>query len=110
MMLCDELLTYNKHMRKIFVLLSLFVAILATAAPVSRSAALKQARQFMQQHGVALRNASSSFRAPRMSKGAAATAASYYVFNNEGGGFVIISGDDRTATVLGYSTQGSLDE
>ena len=32
-----------------------------------------------------------------------------YAFNLEGGGFVIVSGDDRTIPVLGYSTTGTLD-
>ena len=34
----------------------------------------------------------------------------YYVFNVEQqGGFVIVSGDDRTETILGYSTSGTFD-
>ena len=32
-----------------------------------------------------------------------------YAFNLEGGGFVIVSGDDRTVPVLGYSPTGTLD-
>lgn len=32
-----------------------------------------------------------------------------YVFNREGGGFVIVSGDDRTAEVLGFSASGAVD-
>lgn len=32
-----------------------------------------------------------------------------YLYNIDQGGFVIISGDDRTRTVLGYSTDGKLD-
>ena len=31
----------------------------------------------------------------------------YYVFNINGGGFIIISGEDRAAQVLGYSDKGS---
>ncbi len=34
----------------------------------------------------------------------------YYVFNNgDDGGFVVVSGDDRTVPVWGYSTSGSFD-
>ena len=33
----------------------------------------------------------------------------YYVFNAQEGGFVIVSGDERTMPVLGYSDDGSLD-
>ena len=32
-----------------------------------------------------------------------------YAFNLDGGGFVIVSGDDRTVPVLGYSPTGTLD-
>ena len=33
----------------------------------------------------------------------------YYVFNNgKGNGFIIVSGDDKAAPVLGYSDSGSL--
>src|SRR5574344_2208332 len=36
---------------------------------------------------------------------------SYYIFNDaDSKGFVIVSGDDRTAKVLGYSTSGAYDE
>lgn len=33
----------------------------------------------------------------------------YYAFNIDGGGFIIIAGEDRAATVLGYSDNGHLD-
>ena len=33
----------------------------------------------------------------------------YYAFNIAGGGFIIISGEDRTAQVLGYSDKGRID-
>ena len=32
-----------------------------------------------------------------------------YVYNLEGGGYVIVSGDDRTADILGFSEKGALD-
>ena len=34
---------------------------------------------------------------------------SYYIFNRQGGGFVIVSGDNRTTPILGYSEKDSLD-
>ena len=38
-------------------------------------------------------------------------ASSYYVFNaGSGGGYVIISGDDATAPVLGYTSTGTFSE
>ncbi len=48
---------------------------------------------------------------PLRSKGSApATTAPYYVFDSEdGGGYVIVSGDDRTAPILGYADSGNFD-
>ncbi len=41
-------------------------------------------------------------------KAPATTAAPYYVFNHaDGNGFVIVSGDDMAAPILGYATHGS---
>ena len=40
---------------------------------------------------------------------AIAEANDYYAFNVEGGGWVIIAGEDRVTSVLGYSDQGTLD-
>lgn len=34
---------------------------------------------------------------------------SYYIFNNEEGGFIIVSGDDRAETILGFSDNGEFD-
>lgn len=73
------------------------------AEPVSRQQALKQARQFMpgKQFGEArsfARSDNSSDKEP------------FYVFNAAGnGGYVIVSGDDRTLPILGYSETGNLD-
>ena len=49
---------------------------------------------------------------PLMTKSAAwsVTDAPIYAYNLEGGGYVIVSGDDRTSSVLGYSEQGHLNE
>lgn len=40
---------------------------------------------------------------------AIAEANDYYAFNVEGGGWIIIAGEDRATTVLGYSDMGNLD-
>lgn len=37
------------------------------------------------------------------------TDAPIYVFNYDGGGYVIVSGDDRTADILGFSENGHID-
>ena len=100
----------------LFTLLALFVATCGMAAPVSRQQALEAATSFMQQKGlsVAVGNVRMAYRAP-LKKNSEATA--YYVFNatsaqgsNESGqGFVIVSGDDRTVSILGYADKGVFD-
>lgn len=97
-------------MKKTFIFLLLALTTNALAAPVDRSEALRQAQQFMQQHGRTLSVARSSYRAPRRNASASTENAAYYVFNNDGGGFVIVSGDDRTTAILGYSTTGQLSQ
>ena len=67
----------------------------------------------MQQHraGVTLK-ATPVSRAPRMlSNGQpSANQANYYIFNTTGNkGYVIVSGDDRTTQILGYTDDGSFD-
>jgi len=77
------------------------------ALPVSRETARSVAARFMGQRGMRLAS-HAPMKAPR--QGGQADAA-YYVFNaEENGGFVIVSGDDRTAPVLGYCDSGTFDE
>jgi hypothetical protein len=47
--------------------------------------------------------------AHRAAKNGAAVLDYLYVFNIDGGGYVIVSGDDRTEEILGYSTTGTFD-
>jgi hypothetical protein len=76
------------------------------AGPVSENQALAKARQFMP---------GKSFRIEKTNKSIARSEFAsndtpYYVFNAEdNGGFVIVSGDDRTNPILGYSESGALD-
>lgn len=98
-------------MRKIvLVLVALHIAVATSLAlPVTRRQAQQSAQKFM-----ALRGNSKSLSLVRQQPRATASqqkdAASYYVFNAaEGQGFVIVSGDDRTAEVLGWSDTGSFD-
>ena len=75
------------------------------AQPVSRSEALKRAREFMSERGRDITE--------RIYPAHARTAGNldqpeFYVFNaDRRQGFVIISGDDRLPSVLGYSDQGT---
>lgn len=85
-------------------------ALMAQAGPVDKSQAQQQAQAFFAKKGKTLKKVSKPYKAPRKAAGAA-DEAYYYVFNSEGNnGFVIVSGDDRTAPVFGYSDTGSFDE
>ena len=91
-------------MKKILLTLLAFMATVAVnAEQISKQQALQKAQQFMpgKQFGEArssARSAGSSDEEP------------FYVFNADGNqGFVIVSGDDRTTEILGYSTTGTFD-
>ena len=73
------------------------------AAPVGRSQALQAAKAFLAKQGVAVAGkASLASRAPRRA-GAQADNSYYYIFNAGGNqGYVVVAGDDRVASFLGY--------
>ena len=90
-------------MKKLYVfVLSVIAVLAANAEPVSRSEALQKARQFMPGKQFNANQASSR------SKRVMADKEPFYIFNAEEGGFVVISGDDRTVPVIGYSEKGKL--
>ena len=78
------------------------------AGPVSKGEAQQKAASFMKSKtGIqrAIKEVPAGVRrAPDQQQ------APYYAFNLEGGGFVIVSGDDRTEEILGYSNTGTFDE
>lgn len=81
-----------------------------SAGPVSREQAQGIAKSFFEQKGIEMQSARMAFNAPKAGNDASEEAY-YYVFNAGGdNGFVIVSGDDRTAEVLGYSETGSFNE
>ena len=83
------------------------VAVFAMANPVDRTAAMQKAKNFMQ--GV---NPQAQLQTPATSRKAMGDQAQkpYYIFNAEKNqGFVIVSGDDRSEEILGYSDEGHLD-
>lgn len=88
-------------MKKILLTLLAFLSVAtANAEPVSRQQALKKAGQFMP--GKKFSESKASTRSD--------VSDAFYVFNAEGnGGYVIVSGDDRTTEILGYSETGNLD-
>jgi len=67
----------------------------------------------MIEHGISMQAEKSPYKMPRKSASLSTNEeedAYYYVFNAENDkGFVIVSGDDRTEQVLGYSDEGSFD-
>ncbi|MBQ7182189.1 MAG: C10 family peptidase [Bacteroidaceae bacterium] len=97
-------------MRKGLLLILCFVAVtIAMAGNVSPQQALEQARSFMQG-----READGSRPRKAPGKGVlqmemAGQESGLYLFNvSDGEGFVIVSNDDRTAPILGYSDSGSI--
>ena len=91
-------------MNKILLSLLAFMATIAVSAEqVTKQQALQKARQFMPDKQFAEGKAVASARGE-------ASCDAFYVFNAEGnGGYVIVSGDDRTTEILGYSKTGNLD-
>ena len=88
-------------------LLMLFVSFLASvfifAEGIDKTQALRKAQEFMP--GKNFQEVKSISKARGDAFGDA-----FYVFNaDNNGGFVIVSGDDRTVPILGYSRTGSID-
>ena len=106
-------------MKKFFVILTLFVATTVLAGPVSKEQARQLAADFVKTRPAAAASKAAgnvTQQADALSlvtlsqNRQEAMAAPFYIFNiGERQGFVIISGDDRTAPVLGYSDEGCID-
>lgn len=100
-------------MRKtlLFALLLAFTWMQVQADPVGLQQARSQAAAYLQQQGLTLAetDAQSVHRGVRRS-GKFAMHPAYYVFNAaDGAGFVVVSGDDRTAPILGHTQHGAYD-
>jgi hypothetical protein len=99
-------------------LTTLMVAMLLTCSAQAQQVTLENARteaaSFFQSHGMSIAGGVKlSARAARRAQGTTtgtSTDAAYYIFNGANNkGFVVISGDDRTEPVLGYSTTDTYD-
>lgn len=87
---------------------ALLMGLSMQAAPVSVNQARQQARQFMAERGISLTTKTVT-KAPRQGQ-TTTEESSYYIFNADAErGFVVISGDDRTPSVLGYTDKGHFD-
>ena len=91
-------------MRRLLLLLcGIFAYQALNAESVSKSEALKKAQSFMPGKHFVESQSVASIRGEASSE-------AFYVFNaDNNGGFVIVSGDDRTTEILGYSKTGNLD-
>ena len=76
-----------------------------SAQHVTEAAALAKAQQFMQGKTMSTPGAGKGMRRVATTTDNAA----FYMFNAEGGGYVIVSADERTNDILGYSTTGTID-
>ncbi len=94
--------------KKLFLLVNLLLfAAVIQAVPVSKSEAQKKAQQFISGKIAAARGTNVSTPDLQFE---AADGDNYYVFNvGQHQGFVIVSGDDRTPGILGYSDEGDFD-
>lgn len=99
--------------RLLMTVLVLAVAIGAWAGRVGEQEARKKASAFMAGQARTRGGEVSLTRVylPLQTKSPAwsVTDAPIYIYNNDGGGYVIVSGDDRTADILGFSEKGHID-
>ena len=98
-------------MKRLFLILSLVcLTIPGLAEQISRDQALRIAQQFLSQKGLPSSVKAAETALSRRRAQGIIQPDYYYVFNNgQNQGFVIVSSDDRTVPVLGYSYSGSFD-
>lgn len=84
------------------VLSVLLVCMSVSANPITEAEALRKAQQFMSGKHFTVRPTATDPTASEAKK-------PFYIFNADDGGFVLVSGDDRTTAILGYSDHGTLD-
>ena len=98
---------------RILAVLMLLVSfgLIAQASPITLEQAQQEAAAFVMQKHQSAPSLKMAARAAKQLKNVATGDAAYYVFNiGEKQGFVIVSGDDRTNPILGYSDEGYFDE
>jgi hypothetical protein len=95
--------------RILFSFICLLSGLQLFAGPVTRQEAQSLAKDFLASKGIAM-TTSMAYRAPRKATFSKTDNAYYYVFNaGNNNGYVIVSGDDRTEEVLGYTDSGTFD-
>lgn len=102
-----------KEVKRLLLFVWLLLPLAVFAGEVNEAEARKHALSFLAARGKQL-PAKTSLKLSargRMKKGTADSPSPYYIFNvPSAGGFVIVSGDDRTETILGYADEGCLSE
>ena len=92
--------------RTILLFLSVMMTVIMTAGDVTPQQALQQAQKFLQQTPSGMKRSQAELPQLKM----AGRVSGLYVFNAEQNqGYVIVSNDDRTAPILGYSETGTFD-
>ena len=97
-----------------FLLATILICLSTFAGPVDLEEARGKAAKFLRElNGSTVATTASAEYAPARSikgKMSGSDVPAYYVFNaEEGNGFVIVSGEDKTDDILGYSDTGSFD-
>ena len=96
--------------RFILILFSACFVMTGWAEQITREQALRQAQSFFSQNGKGGPLVAAETVMSKARKRSQQVPDYYYVFNaGEDQGYVIVSGDDRTAPILGYSYHGSFD-
>ena len=81
-----------------------------SAAPVTKKKAQSIAHDFLAQQGLSIARNSGPMKVRGKVNSSHEDQPEFFVFNaDHQRGFVIVSGDDRTIPVLGYTTEGSFD-
>ena len=95
--------------KTLLTLAALAVTLTGMANPIGKQAALTVAKNFMKEvNPAAVLQTTTVRRAPGLNN--TGDTQPYYIFNAENNnGFVIVSGDDRSEDILGYSDTGSID-
>ncbi len=90
--------------RLIFTLAALLAITSASAQQVSHEVALTRALAFLQKTSNMKKGTNHE---PKLST--AIESSELYVFNDEAGGYVVVSGEERTPSILGFSPDGKVD-
>ncbi len=97
--------------KKQILLLLMALAVMGPAwgKSIDESQARRIASNFMATHSMRSSTLTMAQKAPSLNATAGTPKAAYYVFNANRGGYVIVAGDDRAPSVLGYSEKGTFD-